>query len=82
MMGGSLAAVEAAKTVLEPMGKRFFHCGDIGMGSVRNCNTIFFNILCRQTDRHTHTQTDRHIQTHMLDCKALLLTFHIQLQQY
>jgi 3-hydroxyisobutyrate dehydrogenase len=41
MMGGSQKAFEAAKTVLEPMGKQFFYCGGIGMGeAVKICNNM------------------------------------------
>ncbi|XP_062519738.1 3-hydroxyisobutyrate dehydrogenase, mitochondrial-like [Corticium candelabrum] len=45
MVGGSTEAYEEAKKVLESMGKKIFHCGDIGMGeAVKICNNMVLAI--------------------------------------
>lgn len=43
MIGGS--KFEEAKVVLEPMGQRFFHCGDVGTGlTAKICNNMMLAI--------------------------------------
>ncbi|XP_047346423.1 3-hydroxyisobutyrate dehydrogenase, mitochondrial [Vespa velutina] len=45
MVGGSNANFEAAKSILEIMGSRIVHCGDIGMGqAAKLCNNMLLAI--------------------------------------
>ncbi|KAG7201632.1 hypothetical protein KM043_004368 [Ampulex compressa] len=45
MVGGSMASFELAKPVLEAMGSRIVHCGDIGMGqAAKLCNNMLLAI--------------------------------------
>ncbi|XP_046815411.1 3-hydroxyisobutyrate dehydrogenase, mitochondrial [Vespa crabro] len=45
MVGGSNANFEAAKSILEIMGSRIVHCGDVGMGqAAKLCNNMLLAI--------------------------------------
>ncbi|XP_043665111.1 3-hydroxyisobutyrate dehydrogenase, mitochondrial [Vespula pensylvanica] len=45
MVGGSNANFEAAKSILEAMGSRIVHCGDVGMGqAAKLCNNMLLAI--------------------------------------
>ena len=45
MVGGEKTDYERTKTILEAMGSRSVHCGDIGMGQVAKiCNNMLLAI--------------------------------------
>lgn len=45
MVGGSQADFDSAKRILEMMGSRIVHCGDIGMGqAAKICNNMLLAI--------------------------------------